>query len=148
MEKDRVFTNFNVLAGWVCYAEKTHGSYVLPYISTTKSPQQIMGSFVKDHIAKLQNKYTLLPTLFSLFWHLYYKFKHSFICRRKPDEVYHVCIMPCFDKKLEASREQFYSDVFHTRDVDCVISTLEVEQMLLKDGVDLVCLPSADLDSM
>ena len=25
--------------GWVCYAEKTHGSYILPYISTTKSPQ-------------------------------------------------------------------------------------------------------------
>ena len=25
--------------GWVCYAEKTHGEYMLPYISTTKSPQ-------------------------------------------------------------------------------------------------------------
>ena len=71
-----------------------------------------------------------------------------FLNCRSADKVYHVSIMPCFDKKLEASREQFYSDVFHTRDVDCVISTLEVEQMLLKDGVDLVCLPSADLDSM
>ena len=27
--------------GWVCYAEKTHGSYILPYISTAKSPQVI-----------------------------------------------------------------------------------------------------------
>lgn len=25
--------------GWVCYAEKTHGDYALPYISTVKSPQ-------------------------------------------------------------------------------------------------------------
>ncbi len=25
--------------GWVCYAEKTHGDMVLPYISTTRSPQ-------------------------------------------------------------------------------------------------------------
>lgn len=25
--------------GWVCYAEKTHGEYALPYISTAKSPQ-------------------------------------------------------------------------------------------------------------
>lgn len=25
--------------GWVCYAEKTHGDYVLPHISATKSPQ-------------------------------------------------------------------------------------------------------------
>ena len=27
--------------GWVCYAEKTHGSYILPYISSAKSPQVI-----------------------------------------------------------------------------------------------------------
>ena len=25
--------------GWVCYAEKTHGEYMLQYISTAKSPQ-------------------------------------------------------------------------------------------------------------
>ena len=25
--------------GWVCYAEKTHGDTVLPYISTARSPQ-------------------------------------------------------------------------------------------------------------
>jgi iron only hydrogenase large subunit-like protein len=37
--------------GWVCYAEKTHGDFVLPYISTTKSPQQIMGTIVKYYFA-------------------------------------------------------------------------------------------------
>jgi iron only hydrogenase large subunit-like protein len=42
--------------GWICLAEKSHGDYVLPYISTTKSPQQIMGSIVKDHFAKNINK--------------------------------------------------------------------------------------------
>lgn len=31
--------------------------------------------------------------------------------------------MPCFDKKLEASRNDFYSDVYATRDVDCVITS-------------------------
>ena len=36
--------------GWICYAEKTHG-FILPYISQTKSPQQIMGSVVKDYLA-------------------------------------------------------------------------------------------------
>lgn len=25
--------------GWVCYAEKTHGAKVIPYMSTTRSPQ-------------------------------------------------------------------------------------------------------------
>ena len=42
---------------------------------------------------------------------------------RKPDQIYHVTVMPCFDKKLEASREDFYSDVYRTRDVDCVITS-------------------------
>lgn len=34
--------------GWVCYAEKTHGSFILPYISTTRSPQVIIHSSVSD----------------------------------------------------------------------------------------------------
>ena len=87
----------NILAGWICYAEKTHGTFILPYISSTKSPQQIMGSYVKDHFAKLHSK--------------------------TADQVYHVCVMPCFDKKLEASREDFYNDIYQTRDVDCVITS-------------------------
>lgn len=35
--------------GWVCYAEKAHGE-MIPFISQTKSPQQIMGSLVKHWI--------------------------------------------------------------------------------------------------
>jgi iron only hydrogenase large subunit-like protein len=82
------------------------------------------------------------------------------------DRVYHVTVMPCYDKKLEASREDFYNDICKTRDVDCVISTGithfynmliiivfitisgEVEQMLLKENIklnDLICTP---LDSV
>lgn len=39
--------------GWVCYAEKTHGSYILPYISTTKSPQvSCSASLVQDLLAR------------------------------------------------------------------------------------------------
>lgn len=37
--------------GWVCYAEKTHGE-ILPYVTAAKSPQQMMGSLVKDYFAK------------------------------------------------------------------------------------------------
>lgn len=32
--------------GWICYAEKTHAE-MLPFIASTKSPQQIMGTLVK-----------------------------------------------------------------------------------------------------
>lgn len=34
--------------GWICYAEKTHGDHVLPYISHTKSPQAVMGTLIKQ----------------------------------------------------------------------------------------------------
>jgi iron only hydrogenase large subunit-like protein len=33
--------------GWVCYAEKCHPQ-AIPYISTTKSPQQIFGHFFRE----------------------------------------------------------------------------------------------------
>jgi len=88
-------------AGWICYAEKTHGSYILPHISTTKSPQQVMGSLVKSYLPAFLDRGVAAS----------------------PDRLYHVTIMPCYDKKLEASRHDFYDDVYSTRDVDCVITT-------------------------
>jgi len=108
--------------GWVCYAEKTHGSYILPYISTAKSPQQVMGSIVKDYFAKIHSK--------------------------TPDQIYHVTVMPCFDKKLEASRSDFYNDLYQTRDVDCVITSGEVEQMLQQEGVSLANVEEEPLDAI
>jgi iron only hydrogenase large subunit-like protein len=99
-------TNYYALlfSGWICYAEKTHGSYILPYISTVKSPQQIMGSLVKSYlprwIAGCGSNVAVTP-----------------------DQVYHVTVMPCYDKKLEASRQDFYNDVYSTRDVDCVLTS-------------------------
>ena len=35
--------------GWICYAEKTHAE-MLPFISRTKSPQQVMGTLVKEYL--------------------------------------------------------------------------------------------------
>jgi iron only hydrogenase large subunit-like protein len=107
--------------GWICYAEKTQGNIVLPYISTTKSPQQVMGSLVKSYLAESHWKVTA-------------------------DRVYHVTIMPCYDKKLEASRKDFYNDVYRTRDVDCVITTGELKQWLLDKGVDFLLVPEVPLD--
>lgn len=93
--------------GFVCYAEKTHGKLILPFISTTRSPQQIMGILVKQMLA------TKLSTT--------------------ADKIYHVTVMPCYDKKLEASREDFFNEVLESRDVDCVITSIEIEQMLEKE---------------
>lgn len=105
--------------GWICYAEKTHGSWILPYISRVKSAQQIAGSFVKDHLSR---------TRFS------------------DSNVYHVTLMPCFDKKLEASRADFQDEV--KKDVDLVITTVEIEQMLAERNLSLNELSSRSLDSV
>lgn len=45
--------------------------------------------------------------------------------------------MPCYDKKLEASRQDFYNDVYRTRDVDCVITTGELELLMNEKAWDL-----------
>lgn len=45
--------------------------------------------------------------------------------------------MPCYDKKLEASRQDFYSEAYATRDVDCVLTTGELELMMREKGFDL-----------
>ncbi|XP_009955403.1 PREDICTED: cytosolic Fe-S cluster assembly factor NARFL [Leptosomus discolor] len=108
--------------GWICYAEKTHGSFIIPYISTTKSPQQVMGSLVKGYFAEQQ--------------------------RLTPDQIYHVTVMPCYDKKLEASRPDFFNQEYQTRDVDCVITTGEVLKLLEQEGVSLSEVDPAPLDTM
>ncbi|KAM6155540.1 cytosolic iron-sulfur assembly component 3 isoform 1-T1 [Rhynchocyon petersi] len=105
--------------GWICYAEKTH-SHVLPHLSTARSPQQVMGVLVKDFFAQQQH----LP----------------------PDQLYHVTVMPCYDKKLEASRPDFFNQEFQTRDVDCVITTGEVFKLLEEEGVSFPDLELAPLD--
>lgn len=92
--------------GWVCYAEKTHGNLILPYIATTRSPQQIMGVLVKQWLARKLD----CPA----------------------ERIYHVTVMPCYDKKLEASREDFYSDANNSRDVDCVITSSKFVGLLCK----------------
>ncbi|ORZ35752.1 iron hydrogenase [Catenaria anguillulae PL171] len=41
--------------------------------------------------------------------------------------AFHVAVMPCYDKKLEASRQDFYDEILGTRDVDCVLATTELD---------------------
>uniref|UniRef100_A0A8V0Z8B7 Nuclear prelamin A recognition factor n=1 Tax=Gallus gallus TaxID=9031 RepID=A0A8V0Z8B7_CHICK len=122
LETAKKLTAFLKSQGWICYAEKTHGSFIIPYISTTKSPQQIMGSLIKGHFAEQQ--------------HL------------TPNKIYHVTVMPCYDKKLEASRPDFFNQEYQTRDVDCVITTGEVLKLLEQERVSLPDVDPAPLDTM
>ncbi|KAJ7770229.1 iron hydrogenase [Mycena maculata] len=107
--------------GWICYAEKAHAE-ILPFISRTKSPQQTMGTLVKNWMGQTWGKL--------------------------PHEIYHVSVMPCYDKKLEASRTDFYNSVYSTRDVDCVITTGELELILKEKGWDLSSPVPGELDEL
>ncbi|XP_024963407.1 protein NAR1 isoform X1 [Cynara cardunculus var. scolymus] len=117
--------------GWICYAEKTLGSYVLPYISSVKSPQQSIGAIIKHHLCQ---KLGL-----------------------RPAEIYHVTVMPCYDKKLEASRDDFVfrdqsdegsgSDQM-TTEVDSVLTTGEVLDLIQSKAVDFSNLEESPLDKL
>lgn len=43
-------------------------------------------------------------------------------------DIYHLSVMPCFDKKLEAARDDF---------VDCVLTPKEIVLMMEEQGIDL-----------
>lgn len=49
--------------------------------------------------------------------------------------------MPCFDKKLEASRSDFYMNKAETREVDCVITSGTVATLHFEICQASVCRP-------
>lgn len=109
--------------GWICYAEKTH-PHVLPHLSRLKSPQALTGTFLKSVLSKTLNI--------------------------SPSQIWHLALMPCFDKKLEASREELTdlswqsttpSEQSPIRDVDCVITTRELLILASTRSIPLQSLP-------
>lgn len=90
--------------GWVRYAERVLGHPITPHLCTAKSPQQIMGSLVKDYFARRQNL--------------------------SPDKIFHVIVAPCYDKKLEALGEDFPTALHSSRGADCVLTSGEIVQIM------------------
>ncbi len=118
--------------GWICYAEKTHGE-LLPYVSTTKSPQQVAGVIAKHFLPErlgLHPENTTITTIAA---------PDSVDDAMSPSSsaIYHVTVMPCYDKKLEASRPDFYDDITNTKEVDCVLTTGELDKLMLDEGFDI-----------
>jgi iron only hydrogenase large subunit-like protein len=105
--------------GWICYAEKTHGE-LLPLISRTRSPQQIAGLLAKRYVIESKGE----PSA---------------------TRIYHMTVMPCYDKKLEASRQDFFDEITNSRDVDLVITTGELDDMMRVDGFEVAPL-GAEMD--
>lgn len=110
----------SICPGWICYTEKTNGDLVIPHLSRVRSPQQIMGALLKRYYCHTLGK--------------------------SRADVYHVTVMPCFDKKLEASRKNFKDDSDDTQDVDCVLTPIELEEILRDEGVTLLDFDARELD--
>lgn len=108
--------------GWVCYAEKTH-PHVLPHLSKVKSPQALMGTMLKTTLSR--------------------------VLGISPARIWHLAVMPCFDKKLEASREELMEEAWAgqdsigrgIRDVDCVITSKEILMLAESRGLDFFDMP-------
>ena len=118
--EDRPCMLSSVCPGFVCYVEKTHGELLTPLLSTVKSPQQVFGSLLKQ------------------IW--------SANERLRPDRIFHISLMPCFDKKLEASRKEFIIGN-ENHEVDCVLTPIELESMLLTSNCALNAIQPTKLDN-
>lgn len=104
----------SICPGWVLYAEKTH-PYVLPKISNTKSPQQITGCLLKTLAARDLG-----------------------VSR---ENIYHLSIMPCFDKKLESARPEQGESKTESNDVDCVLTAKELVTLLDEHSDEFTLFP-------
>jgi len=56
--------------------------------------------------------------------------------------------MPCFDKKLEAQRSDFYQMETHSRDVEMVITPVEIENVMEDLCIQFNELQEATIDTL
>ncbi len=104
--------------GWVKFLE--HQFPELIYMpSSAKSPQQMFGAIAKTWYADRIGV--------------------------KPEKMTVVSIMPCLSKKYEASRDEFTRD--GVPDVDIVLSTRELADMIREAGIDFAALEEAPYDA-
>jgi NADH-quinone oxidoreductase subunit G/NADP-reducing hydrogenase subunit HndD len=94
--------------GWIKFVETFYPEFI-PNLSTCKSPQQMMGALIKSFFAAKQNI--------------------------DPAKIVSVSIMPCTAKKFECSRPEMGHE--HIPDVDYVLTTRELAQLMRTFSVDL-----------
>ncbi len=103
--------------GWIKFVE-TFYPELLPHLSTCKSPQQMLGAMIKTYYAK----------------------KHNIA----PAKIYSVSVMPCTAKKFEVTRPEMGREGYP--DIDAVVTTRELAQLLRIYGIDLRTLQPEEPD--
>lgn len=106
-KKERLPLFTSCCPSWVKYIEDIRPGFT-GNLSTTQSPQLIMGNVIKDYIASSAG--------------------HT------PDKVFVVSVMPCTAKKDEARRGLMKDGVSHS--VDAVLTTRELVKLFRLHGID------------
>ncbi len=104
--------------GWIKFIEHTYPDK-LAHLSSCKSPHTMMGALVKSYYAKKIGV--------------------------DPKDIYVVSVMPCTAKKTEINREEMKNDGL--QNVDAVITTRELADMIKQAGIDFNNLPDREFDS-
>jgi NADH-quinone oxidoreductase subunit G/NADP-reducing hydrogenase subunit HndD len=104
--------------GWIKFVEQFYPD-LIPNVSTCKSPQQMMGAIIKSFWAQREGL--------------------------DPANVVSVSIMPCTAKKFECSREEMAHE--YVPDVDYVLTTRELGQLLKTFGIDLESIGAETADT-
>ncbi len=102
---------------WVKFVEQEYPD-LIAHLSTCKSPQQMGGALFKTYGAAL-NKVTA-------------------------SRIYSVAVMPCTGKKFECQRPEMQDSGY--RDVDVVLTTRELAQLIKDAGIDFKNLLKAKFD--
>ena len=104
--------------GWIKYIEHTFPKR-LKHLSTCKSPHTMLGALVKTYYAGEVNV--------------------------DPKDMYVVSIMPCTAKKFEVNRNDMVNN--DIKNVDAVLTTRELGQMVREAGIDFNALEDDVFDS-
>ncbi len=103
--------------GWIKFCEHNYPDF-LDNLSTCKSPHEMFGAVLKTYYAKKMNI--------------------------DPAKMVVVSIMPCTAKKFEAGRPELSAAGYP--DVDYVLTTRELAQMIDEAGIDFVNLEDSTFD--
>ena len=104
--------------GWVNFMEQQF-SDMIDIPSTCKSPHEMFGAIAKSYYAEKEGI--------------------------NPEDIVVVSVMPCISKKYEAKRDELENEGYS--DVDTVITTRELAEMIKEVGIDFTSLEDSDFDN-
>lgn len=104
--------------GWIKYVEHTYPD-LLEHLSTCKSPHTMLGALAKSFYAEE--------------------------IKVDPKDMFVVSIMPCTAKKFEIGRHEMQNN--GVPNVDAVLTTRELGQMIREAGIDFTALPDREFDN-